>query len=40
MSMDTGNHDRYQSPFGARYASKEMQAIFSDDNKSSTWRRL
>ena len=32
--------DRYESPFGARYASKEMQAIFSADRKFSTWRKL
>ena len=32
--------DRYESPFGARYASREMQAIFSSDRKFSTWRRL
>ena len=33
-------HDRYQSPFSTRYASREMQAIFSDDHKFRTWRRL
>ena len=33
-------HDRYLSPFSARYASDEMQYIFSDDNKFITWRRL
>ena len=32
--------DRYQNPLCARYASEEMQFIFSDDNKFSTWRRL
>ena len=33
-------HDSYISPFSTRYASKEMQFIFSDDNKFRTWRRL
>ena len=33
-------HDRYISPFFTRYASDEMQYIFSDDNKFRTWRRL
>ena len=33
-------HDRYISPFSTRYASDEMQYIFSDDNKFRTWRRL
>ena len=33
-------HDRYISPFETRYASKEMQYIFSQDNKFRTWRRL
>lgn len=32
--------DRYQNPLCKRYASAEMQRIFSDDNKFSTWRRL
>ena len=34
------SHDRYISPFETRYASKEMQYIFSEDNKFRTWRRL
>ena len=34
------NHDRDISPFETRYASKEMQYIFSEDNKFKTWRRL
>ncbi len=33
-------HDRYESPFNARYASKEMQFLFSSDKKFSTWRQL
>ena len=33
-------HDGYVSPFSTRYASREMQYIFSDDNKFKTWRKL
>ncbi len=33
-------HDRYISPFQTRYASDEMQYIFSEDNKFRTWRKL
>ena len=32
--------DRYQSPLAERYASREMQYIFSPDKKFRTWRRL
>jgi adenylosuccinate lyase len=32
--------DRYDSPLASRYASPEMQRLFSDDVKFSTWRRL
>ena len=35
MSMD-----RYESPLSERYASREMQYIFSPDMKFRTWRRL
>lgn len=31
---------RYEYPLCKRYASVEMQTIFSDDNKFSTWRKL
>ena len=30
----------YESPFCTRYASKEMQFVFSADKKFTTWRRL
>ena len=33
-------NDRYISPLGQRYASEEMQRIFSNDKKFRTWRRL
>lgn len=32
--------DRYVSPLSERYASREMQYIFSPDKKFRTWRRL
>ena len=32
--------DRYISPLSERYASKEMQYVFSPDMKFKTWRRL
>lgn len=33
-------NDRYESPLAKRYASKEMQYIFSADKKFTTWRKL
>lgn len=33
-------HNRYESPFCTRYASEEMQYVFSADNKFKTWRKL
>ena len=33
-------HDKYISPLSTRYASDEMQYIFSDNNKFRTWRKL
>ena len=34
------SYDRYVSPLSERYASKEMQYVFSPDKKFKTWRRL
>ena len=34
------NKDIYISPFSTRYASKEMQHVFSENFKFRTWRRL
>ena len=34
------NRDVYLSPLSTRYASKEMQYLFSDNHKFRTWRRL
>lgn len=33
-------YDKYESPLGQRYAGKEMQALFSQDKKFKTWRKL
>jgi adenylosuccinate lyase len=34
------SYDKYSSPLSERYASREMQYIFSPDKKFRTWRRL
>lgn len=33
-------HNTYESPLNSRYASKEMQYLFSPDKKFTTWRKL
>lgn len=33
-------HNAYETPFSSRYASPEMQYLFSPDNKFRTWRKL
>ena len=33
-------HDTYETPLNSRYASREMQQIFSPDRKFATWRKL
>ncbi len=38
--MSTGTPDRYVHPLSDRYASREMQAIFSPSRRFGTWRRL
>ena len=40
MQDRQNTHDLYTSPLAGRYASKEMQKIFSDENKVRKWRDL
>lgn len=38
--MNSSIYEGYKSPLSTRYASKEMQFLFSDQHKFSTWRQL
>lgn len=40
MPSDSRRYDQYENPLVARYASREMSAIFSPQNKFATWRCL
>ncbi|MFG0258340.1 MAG: adenylosuccinate lyase [Phycisphaerales bacterium JB043] len=40
MTQDSSVSDTYVSPLGSRFASKQMQAIWSPRRKFSSWRRL
>lgn len=40
MKKEIPMYDKYQSPLSERYASREMQYIFSPDKKFKTWRQL
>ena len=40
LALGIMSHDRYDNPLTSRYASSEMSALFSDQRRFSTWRRL
>ena len=40
VENSNGITDRYVSPLSERYASREMQEVFSPDRKFRTWRKL
>ena len=40
MAPTRRSYDQYENPLVARYASREMSAVFSPQRKFSTWRRL
>ncbi len=39
-AMSDNRHNTYTSPLETRYASREMQELFGDQTRISTWRRL
>jgi len=39
-AMSDNKHETYTSPLETRYASREMQELFGDQMRISTWRRL
>ena len=40
MAHSLDPHEGYRSPYSARYASAEMEALFSDHYKFKSWRRM
>ncbi|XP_003380404.1 adenylosuccinate lyase [Trichinella spiralis] len=40
FKMETNVHETYQSVLSGRYASKQMQTLFSDEHKIARWRKL
>ncbi|MFW6145696.1 MAG: adenylosuccinate lyase [Planctomycetota bacterium] len=40
MATSTNPHTHYQSPLQGRYASETMRALFGDQRRFSTWRRI
>lgn len=38
--IGNSEYEGYRSPLSTRYATKEMQFLFSDQFKFSTWRKL
>ncbi|KRZ50427.1 Adenylosuccinate lyase [Trichinella nativa] len=38
--METNVHETYQSVLSGRYASKQMQTLFSDEHRIARWRKL